>query len=168
MRVTQADVAARAGIDRTTVNKILNRRPEYQANRETVAKVVKAAEALGYDISRLRRDPERRMAARTGVDLSVDLELRFKDGRLHDSGSARLSDLSLSGALLGDMQTRTKMIPAEPFTARLTFRRGALKGITMDAEFVRFAGNGEMYFGVRFERLSRNIKKALSIYLESR
>ena len=161
MAVSQSDIASGAGVDRTTVNKILNRRPDYQANKHTVEKVLKAAEELGYDISRLRRNSDKRKDERKKINLRVDVTLLLKDGTVHDSGTARIRNLSLSGALLGELQTNTNLIPVQPFTARLTIQQGSLKGVILEGEFIRFESNGHVDFGIRFEKLSRKVRQTL-------
>lgn len=49
---TQADVARLIGVDVSTVNKILNRKPGPKFRKSTIHNVYKAARAVGYDVSR--------------------------------------------------------------------------------------------------------------------
>ncbi len=47
-RVTSKDVAERAGVSRTTVSLVLNRVPNTNISRETMDRVIQAADELGY------------------------------------------------------------------------------------------------------------------------
>lgn len=53
MRVTQLDIAKEVGVDVSTVNKILNRKPGSLFRKETIADVFKVAKDLGYDSDRM-------------------------------------------------------------------------------------------------------------------
>lgn len=52
MRATQVKIAEEAGIDVSSVNKILNRDPRSVFKKETVAKVFEIARDLGYPLKR--------------------------------------------------------------------------------------------------------------------
>ena len=54
-QVTQQDIAEKLGLDRTTVNKILNGGQSEIIRKETVDNVMKTAHKMGYDFSKLRR-----------------------------------------------------------------------------------------------------------------
>ena len=56
-RPTSADVAARAGVSRTTVSFVLNRRADVKIPAETRQRVVDAAEELGYSPNASARWP---------------------------------------------------------------------------------------------------------------
>ena len=60
---TQVEIARRAGLAPTTVNKILmhyveGKKPPYA--RETIQKVLEIARALGFDLEKLRDERRRR------------------------------------------------------------------------------------------------------------
>jgi len=68
-RVTSADVAARAGVSRTTVSFVLNQRPDTQISPATWRRVEEAARELGY----YAHGPARQLAA--GASLTLGLVL---------------------------------------------------------------------------------------------
>lgn len=68
-RPTSADVAARAGVSRTTVSFVLNQRPDSQISPSTWRRVEEAARELGY----YAHGPARQLAA--GASLTLGLVL---------------------------------------------------------------------------------------------
>ncbi len=53
MSVTQTDVAKRVGMDVSSVNKILNRKPGAIFRKETIDHVFKTAKEMGYNFDRM-------------------------------------------------------------------------------------------------------------------
>jgi transcriptional regulator with XRE-family HTH domain len=63
MAVTQLEIARRVGLDVSSVNKILNRRPGPVFKKDTIKQVFKVARELGYDFTRLKYHHKRAQAA---------------------------------------------------------------------------------------------------------
>ena len=63
MAVTQLEIARRVGLDVSSVNKILNRRPGPVFKKETIKQVFKVARELGYDFTRLKYHHKRHSSA---------------------------------------------------------------------------------------------------------
>jgi transcriptional regulator with XRE-family HTH domain len=161
---SQAGIAALAGVDRTTVNKILNHYAGDRSSSETVEKVLRAARKLGYDFTRLdrKRNPNRRRETRKKVNLNVDVAIHLEDGTLFDTGRGRILDVSRSGALLADLETQKRNLPLAPFYCRLTLRDASHhEGVSIPGKFLRFFGNGTIQFGIRFEALAETERNRL-------
>jgi hypothetical protein len=121
--VTQTEIAHRAGIDTSSVNKILNRRAGPRFRKDTVARVFRIARELGFDFSRLkhfhRREHDRRPA-----DLAVEVTVRQLDGTAVEAGMGVLRELSPSGALLVDLHLPSGRLPLVPFDLVLRWKKG--------------------------------------------
>src|SRR6185503_5353459 len=89
----------RVGLDVSSVNKILNRRPGPVFKKDTIKQVFKVARELGYDFSRLKYH-HKRAQARRPMAIPLELSIYNSDGSLFDKGAAVIKDVSLSGALL--------------------------------------------------------------------
>jgi transcriptional regulator with XRE-family HTH domain len=141
MTVTQSDIARRAGVDVSTVNKILNKRPGPVFRKETIKRVFKAARELGFRLDRLKHG-HRRQHPRKEASISVELSIYMSDGSLFDRGSAVMKDVSLSGALLSAMIMPLHGLPLKPHTLGLRLLDGDLKGLEIIGRPVRFTSNG--------------------------
>mgnify|MGYP001224303119 FL=1 len=69
-RVTSKDVAERAGVSRTTVSLVLNRIPNTNISQETIERVFKAADDLGYVPNAAAQSLVRRNAGVVGLVLT--------------------------------------------------------------------------------------------------
>ena len=118
MAATQVEIARRVGLDVSSVNKILNRRPGPVFKQATIEKVFKVAKQVGYSLDRLKR-PHGRSHERRHVDFPGKLALYGLDGSLYDQGTCSVSDIALCGASLVDVHLPKGMLPVEPFTIRL-------------------------------------------------
>lgn len=92
-----------------------------------------------------------REARRTSVDIPVDLKLRLADGTIFDSGTARIVNLSPSGALLTQVTLCRNCYPTQGFKLEIVMRGGEYEGIGLEARPVRFAAEGGL--GVKFEEI---------------
>jgi transcriptional regulator with XRE-family HTH domain len=164
---TQTEIAAKAGVHRSTVSRVLNRVADHRVSQETVIKILRAAKQLGYDPKNLRRNPERRSAERKDVNVNAEIEIVLKGGKVFAEGKAVIKNLSVAGALLGDVMTTTGHLPMEPFYARLTIRDKSGDKVGFKAEFVRIQSSGNLEFGIHFDRLSRPARAALTEILEA-
>ena len=59
-KVTSSDVAARAGVSQATVSMVLNKKYNVSFSKEVIRKVLEAADELGYELPRRRRQKEER------------------------------------------------------------------------------------------------------------
>ena len=152
--VTQADIARRVGIDVSSVNKILNRKPGSVFRKETVRKVFKLARQLGYKLDRLKHH-HRREHARKMSSFPLEVSIYLADGSLYDRGQAVMRDVSLSGALLsGMLLTSGKGIPLQPHSLGIRVLDGPLKDFEIRSKPVRIVQReGAVYLAVAFEAI---------------
>jgi transcriptional regulator with XRE-family HTH domain len=152
--VTQAQIARRAGLDVSSVNKILNRRSGPVFRKDTIRKVFKLAKDLGYDLGKLKFQ-HRRLHPRKSADLRLELSIYLEDGTLLDRGQAVMRDVSLAGALLsGILLTRSRGIPLEPHSIGIRLQDGPLKDLEIRSRPVRFLHRaGTIHLAVAFDRI---------------
>jgi len=124
MAVTQLDIARRVGLDVSSVNKILNRRPGPVFRKDTIKQVFKIARELGYDFGRLKYH-HKRGSARRPMAVPLELSIYNADGTLFDKGAAIVKDVSLSGALLTAVVLPQQSIPLRPHTIGIRMLDGA-------------------------------------------
>ena len=134
--VTQVQIARHAGVDVSTVNKILNRRREPAYRKETIRRVFQIARRLGFDFGRLKHDHARRHPRKV-VNLPVEISLYANGEILYDRGKAVLRNVSLSGALLGALVLPGMKMPAGPFTLGIRLLEGPLKDVEVRGRPVR-------------------------------
>ena len=91
MAVTQLEIARRVGLDVSSVNKILNRRPGPVFKKETIKQVFKVARELGYDFGRLKYH-HKRGSNRRPMAIPLELSIYNSDGTLFDKGAANLAE----------------------------------------------------------------------------
>lgn len=161
VKVTQREIAEKVGLDVSSVNKILHQKGLSLFSQKTIEKVLETARQVGYDFSTLRHAHQRR-SPRKSVSVRVQISLHLRDGSLYDKGEATIKDLSLGGALLGDVSLSKRSYPIDPFFLSLQILQGPLKGVTLQGEIVRFELNGEMAPGIRFTRLDEKTRLRIS------
>jgi transcriptional regulator with XRE-family HTH domain len=159
MRASQAKIAAKAGLDRTTVSKILNRHPGDRSSPETVRRVFRIARRLGYDFSKIKHT-ERRRARRGTVRIPCSVAVEH-DGRRFTSGRCTLTNLSASGAMLEELRLGRPEIPLGSFSVKCVPSRGPLVGVCISGEAVRVELNGGAALAVSFKGLSRSAAKKI-------
>jgi len=159
LMVTQVEIARRVGLDVSSVNKILNRRPGPVFRKETIRKVFKAAREMGYDFSKLKHQ-HRRRHPRRALSLGAELYIYRKDGTLYDHGMATIRDISLGGARISDVTLPTGTLPVEPFSVGLRSMQKPIEGVEIRGQIVRFHLNGAS-FGVQFAPLEPALEKKL-------
>ncbi len=158
--VTQVEIARRVGLDVSSVNKILNRRPGPVFRKETIKKVFKVARELGYDFGRLKYQHRRRHPRRE-VALGAELSIYGKDGRLYDQGVATIRDISLSGARISDVTLPLGSIPVEPFSVGLRPMQKPVDDLELQGRIVRIHANGSVSYGVQFASVDPAAEKKL-------
>jgi len=93
-----------------------------------------------------------RECKRKDADAESDIRIVLEDGSEYDVGTARLKNVSPTGALLVDVKLSKGSYPAAAFTIELRLRSGPYRGIGFHAEPVRFVPDKEG-IGVRFEEI---------------
>lgn len=154
--ITQAEVAQHAGVDLSTVNRILNRRTVHTFRQETVRRVLNSAKQLGFTFSRLRHF-HRRRAERMPVTVACRLVVFRNDRSMFDEGKCVLRDLSPFGALIGDVVLGREAIPAGIASVLLGPLEGPLKGIEVRGRIVRVNLTDKAGYGVEFFRVQKMV-----------
>lgn len=159
---TQVQIARKVGLDVSSVNKILNKRPHAVFRKETIRKVHKVARELGYDFGKLKHQ-HRRGNPRKTVEMPLELSIYLPDGSLFDRGNAVMRDISLSGALLsGIVIPEKKGIPLQPHTLGIRLLEGPLKDLDIRSRPVRFVQRGPaIELAIAFERVEDAARKLL-------
>jgi transcriptional regulator with XRE-family HTH domain len=148
-KVSQTYVARRLGVTSSTVNKILNRRPG-AFSKNTIRKVFRTAEELGYDFSRLKFQ-HLRSHPRKKVWAEVELSVYLPDNTLFDRGQAFIRDVSLSGALLSALLLSNRRFPAQGFIVGIRLREGPLTHLEFLGKPVRFVHHADsLEMGIEF------------------
>lgn len=162
---TQADVARRAGVDRSTVSKILSGYPDDVFDPKTRAKVEAIASRLGY-----RLPPRRRIRApRFPAGLPAQIVVRrCADGAHFASGTGWLMNLSRTGALLTELVLDPPHLPTSPFEIEVLFRFGpgdspiSLKSRALRIQSDRATSLG---LGVKFDAPSKPAQQAIEDWI---
>lgn len=158
--VTQGEIARRLGLDVSSVNKILNKRPGPVFKKDTIKKVFKTARDLGYDFGRLKYT-HRRQFERREVAIGAEVVILSKDGAVYDQGVATIRDISLGGARVTELDTSQGTLPTVPFTLTLKPMQEPLEGMELSGRIVRLHMNGATTFGVEFSKLDAVAAKKL-------
>lgn len=160
--VTQLDLARKLGVDVSSVNKILLRKPGPVFRKGTIERVFRAARELGYDFSRHDVRRHRRIRERKAVRIPVALKLRLRSGDTVGEGTAVVCDLTPFGAKLGWIRLGSGSLPDRPFLVRVRFLRGPLRNEDLPAILVRlFFDRRELAMGVHFTRISASQRRKL-------
>ena len=158
--VTQGEIARRLGLDVSSVNKILNKRPGPVFRKDTIKKVFRTARELGYDFGRLKYT-HRRQYERREVAIGAEVTIVTKDGSVYDQGVATIRDISLGGARVADLATPLGALPTEPFTLTLKPMQKPLDDMELSGHIVRLHMNGAVTYGLEFSRLDPSIARKL-------
>ena len=148
--VTQREIARRLGIDVSSVNKILNRRKGAKFKPETVKRVMKTAERLGFNFGRLKFDHSRRHL-RQEVRSHAEVEVILSNGSVFARGTATIVDISLGGALLSDLKLEGMKLPTGPFWIALRPKAGKGLGPELRGQIVRINRGKTHGYGVAFD-----------------
>lgn len=140
MGITQVEIAQRVGLDVSSVNKILNKRKGPVFRKETIKKVLKVARDSGYDFGKLKHQ-HRRLHPRRSLAVPVALSIYLEDGKLFDSGTALLQELSLSGARLSGISLPRKSVPTASHTIGIRIPDGPLKDMEIHGRTVRLSSD---------------------------
>jgi len=150
MAATQVEIARRAGLDVSSVNKILNRRPGPVFKKATVDKVFRLAKKMGYSLDRLKRS-HGRLHERHKAGFPGKLAIHGKDGSPYDQGNCVVSDIAACGASLVDVELPKGKFPVEPFTIRLALTGTKDELIEIRGRVVRLNHDGKsLRLGIAF------------------
>lgn len=159
---TQMEIARRLGLDISSVNKILNRKPGPVFKQETIQKVFRIARQLGYNFAKLKHT-HRRRAPRYPVTMATTFTLSLKEGTVFDQGKATLKDISLYGARVSELHLPSGTFPAKPFLLTLCPSGKPLENLELKGQVVRLHANDSLELGIAFEesppQLARKIRK---------
>lgn len=171
MKITQDMIATRAGVDRSTVSKILSNNPNYHPNEKTREKVFQIAEELGYDFGAIH-NPLRRKYSRFDVNVTATFKIVFENGEVFDTGSGILRNISTGGALLTEIQTVKGTLPIKFFTIEVAIQEiEDLHDIVAECEVVRFGVEGESILaqmGLKFANLLPTARQRVNAFLDKR
>ena len=154
----QARIAEIAGVDRSTVARVLNRDPAARVGAKTRERVLSVAARLGYDFGSVRRI-HRRASERVDVDLAVMISIRSRGG-IHAEGTARVRTINAAGLRLDGIQCRPATLPLAPCDIRVAFG-DLLDGISATCVPVHLTHGRSLSIGARFTRFSRSNRRRL-------
>ena|SRR6185503_1233557 len=163
MVATQVEIARQAGLDVSSVNKILNRRHGPVFKKATVDKVFKLAKKLGYSLERLKR-PHGRAHERHKAGFPGKLAIHRKDGSRFDQGNCLVSDIAACGASLVDVELPKGKLPVDPFMIRLELTGTKEELVEIWGRVVRLNHDGKsLRLGIAF----RDVGPALEAKIAS-
>lgn len=165
--ITQSAVALHAGLDVSSVNKILHRTRGPVFRPETIEKVFRIAHELGYDFSRLKY-PHRRRQPRRSLRIPAGIDLYSRDGKILDRGMGVISDLSLSGAGLSSLTLSKAAWPLDAHTLALRSEVPGLEDIAVLGHVVRLETRETPRFGVSFLHYPEEVARALKRLMHRR
>jgi transcriptional regulator with XRE-family HTH domain len=165
MAITQEMIAEKVGLDRSTVSKILNGRASDFVSRKTIERVMDAAQELGYDFARLRHTHSRQFE-RTDLSLSSEFDIMLASGKVYDSGTALISNISEGSAMITDISSNLNSLPLEPFTVSLIVTEAKLKGVSVLARVTRVATEDNLSLALEFVEVSPVSMKKLRQFME--
>jgi hypothetical protein len=157
--VTQVELARTLGLDVSTVNKILNRRPGFRFRKETIRQVFQMAKRLGYDFNRIKY-PHRRRYPRADSQVPSDLLIYMNGGTVLEQGAAVIRDMSPVGALLSDIQLPSESLPIKPFTVGVRPRTQDMNG-ELRGRVVRLETTGRVTLGIEFTEFETEIESRI-------
>ncbi|MHC4606586.1 MAG: PilZ domain-containing protein, partial [Planctomycetota bacterium] len=164
-RVTQEDIALACDIDQGSVSRILNKDTRDSFAAETVKQVFQIARELGYLhpalVTSNRRESERRR-----VGLRGNVSIIIGTNTVWDRGAVEIDELSQSGMLLRNFQTKRKTFPTDRFRCDVDITSPRLKGFRARCRVVRFSDSEDDFaLAVRFDRLDETSKEKLRQFL---
>ena len=157
--VTQVELARTLGLDVSTVNKILNRRPGFRFRKETIRQVFHMAKRLGYDFNRIKY-PHRRRYPRADSEVPSDLLIYSTVGTVLEQGAAVIRDMSPVGALLTDIRLPSETLPIKPFTVGVRPKAQAMNG-ELRGRVVRLDTTSRVTLGIEFTEFETEIESRL-------
>lgn len=152
----------RAGLDRSTVCKILwNDRGIYVSDR-TREKVKALAQSMGYEYR--PKQTGRSSTALRDHNISVRLEIRLLSGEVYASGKAVLIGLSQDGAVLADLDLKPAALPVAPCYGRLRFSLDE-RAFDVRCDFRRISLERFVELGVKFAEITVDDHRDIGRYV---
>ena len=84
-----------------------------------------------------RQQPHYREFRRREVDIPAEVRVYLPDGTWFDRGTARIANISASGALLVNLNLQGRRIPVESCMLQVIMRGGPFDGVTVRCRPVR-------------------------------
>lgn len=166
MSVSQQVIADVLGLDRTTVNKVLNGHPSMITSKSTVENVIRVAREMGYDFGRLRKKYKRKFERKL-VRAKAEMEvLLSENGQAYDRGWCTINNLTPDGAMISNVWAVKGGFPLQPFTLKLKIMESDLKGVEGRFEVIRFRSNGAISIGLRAVEISDDDQKRIKEHLK--
>jgi hypothetical protein len=165
-KVTQGDIARVCKVDQGSVSRILNKDTRDSFSPETIQKVFQAAREIGYVHPALvstnrRHSPRKKAAIRANVSLLIG------SNTLYDRGTCEIHEMSGSGMLLKNFQTRKGTLPLDRFRIDLQVTGGPLRGVEARTHLVRFSNHqSEFAIAVAYEQLDDGARRRIARYLK--
>jgi len=131
-----------------------NRQPRMQSEARRMS--FQVAEKSGEFFDRLRA--HYRECRRKDVDINATVEVYLADGTFFDKGSARVANVSASGALLTDVVLKAQSFPTGPFHLHVILRGGDYEGVSIKCKPVRFVPD-RSGVGVRLDDIFVSVAK---------
>jgi hypothetical protein len=100
-----------------------------------------------------------RECRRKDIDVAADVEVYLVDGTFFDKGSAKVTNVSASGALLTDVRLKGESFPTGQFCMRVTMRGGEYGGVTIKCKPVRLVPD-RLGIGVRLDDIFVSLSEA--------
>jgi hypothetical protein len=110
-------------------------RPEKHTMESQARRLSMHAISGGEFLDRLRA--HYRECRRKEVDVEAEVQVYLADGTYFDKGSAKVANVSASGALLTDVHLKGESLPTGQFTMHVTMRGGQYSGVTIKCKPVR-------------------------------
>ena len=156
-KINHEAIAMKVGLERSTVTKILNGDPRFENHvpEETRVQVIKTAEKMGYFLYRTHRT-NRRLYKRIVTNKPTEIELK-RNGKIINSGKARIRNMSKGGALIDRIKLRKEYLPQLPFVCILTF--GGWHPIR--GKIVRIQVDSPMALVVKYENIQEEFRKKI-------
>lgn len=166
-KVFQKDVAKLAGVDRTTVSKILTGYPHDTFPADTIQKVFEAARKLSYQHVALL-DPKRRSSKRKRVQLRAKVMCYLDGGRPFGEYQSRVVDIAVNGMLLEQLEGEKHLLPADPFYFEIELAGPFLEGMRCRAVPIRFVKDGKrLGLAVEIQDLTPLDREKIANYVNS-
>ena len=100
-----------------------------------------------------------RECRRKEVDIECDVQLHLQDGTHFDNGTAKVTNVSASGALLTDLRLKGESFPTGQFVMHVTMGAGEYNGVTIKCKPVRLVPD-RTGLGVRLEDIYVSLSDA--------
>ena len=151
--MTQEDIANLCKIDQGSVSRILNEDTRDSFAEETVRRVFRAARELGYLHPSLITT-DRRESARQRAANAAKVAIVIGTNTIYDEGTVEVTEVSTSGMLLRNFQTKKRSLPMDRFKFDVEVTDGRLKGFKCRCRMVRFSDNeDEFAVAVKYDSL---------------